>query len=98
MIYLTEPKNLTAGLWWAREIIGEPHHSKRGNWCLAQITGDSPFLIGRAVMYRDIEGNWLAAHPDLLVIRNPGKFEFGPRIDIPSDKDRVEYAPQEPSV
>ena len=94
MIYLTEPKDLTSGLWWARQVIGEPHLSKRGAWCIVQITGDSPFLSKRIVLYCTIEGRWVDLNGELGGFGNMDTLEYGPRIIVPGDKDRAEYAPR----
>jgi len=57
MIYLTEPSNLSAGLWWARQITGE-RDMGRSPWMIVQIRGVSPFLAARAVLSRYEPDEW----------------------------------------
>lgn len=94
MITLTEPQHLSAGLWWARQIIDAPHLGKRGAWCIVQITGDSPFLSKRIVLYCTSDGKWVELNGELGGIGNMDALEYGTRVEIPSDKDRAEYAPK----
>lgn len=95
MIYLTELSNLTEGLWWVREITGD-RDLGRGPWVIAQVDGKAPFLQFGVALGLDALGLWSypgrrpGEHPF-----NPSCWEFGSRIDIPSDKDRVEYAPRQ---
>lgn len=94
MIYLTEPKNLEAGLWWAREITGEKTRSL-GPWLIVQLTGVSPFF-SLSIEFVSGSEDWRypsdKRYPETV---NPNSWEFGPRIDIPGDKERVEYAPKQ---
>lgn len=102
MITLTEPQHLTAGLWWARRKPedGNPH----GPWLIAGLLGTAPFLVFYLVVAPDKEsGDW-TSQPNYTKHgrgNNPldlDKWEFGSRIDIPSDKDRAEYPPREAKV
>lgn len=99
MIYLTEPKDLTAGLWWARQIRAD-RSTGRDSWLIVEVAGGFPFLRARVVLRRYESNGWDRPKDDLGVIDDPSAWEFGPRIEVPSDKDRAEYAPrpaQEPA-
>lgn len=93
-IYLTEPKDLTAGLWWARQGKLDCDY-KKGAWSIAQVTGTFPFLRVCIVLYCRPSGEWVGPREELSYIENPADYEFGPRIDVPSNKDTVEWMPQE---
>ncbi len=102
MIYLTELANLTEGLYWARKLIGEEDLG-RSQWIIVCVLGVPPFLDGYVIAYRpdkmsaDVDEPWQMGYT-----RTEGRskrfwaseWEFGPRIDIPSEMDRVEFAPR----
>lgn len=98
MIYLTEPKDLTAGLWWARQKPETPNG--HGPWLIAGLLGTAPFLVFYLVVACNRNSEEWTSQPNFTQhgrANNPldlGKWEFGPRIDIPSGKDRAEYPPQ----
>lgn len=101
MIYLTEMANLTEGLYWARKLIGEQDLG-RSPWMIVCVVGAPPFLDGYVIAYRpdDIDGDepWRMGYSKVEARSRrfwASEWEFGPRIDIPSDKDRVEYPPQQ---
>lgn len=93
-IYLTEPKNLEAGLWWARRIRAD-RTTGRDAWFIAEVKGAVPFLSVRTVLYCTSDHRWVEPSSELGAITDTSALEFGPRIDIPSDKARAEYPPME---
>lgn len=93
-IYLTEPKHLEAGLWWARLEEDNRRDGKHGDWVIVQVTGVFPFLKARAAFYCRPNSEWIVPTDELGIIDNPNKWEFGPRVNVPSDKERAEYPPQ----
>lgn len=97
MIFLTELSDLSEGLWWARKITGEGDLG-REPWRIVEIYGSAPFLtmyelLAKYEVDRSGRMGWGVCHTRLDPI-NANEWEFGPRIDVPSDKDRVEYAPK----
>lgn len=98
MIYLTEPKDLTAGLWWARQKPGQGNNY--GPWLVVGLLGQAPFLVFYLVVAPNKENGEWTSQPNYTQhgrANNPldlDKWEFGPRLDIPSDKGRFEYPPQ----
>lgn len=92
-IYLTEPKKLTAGLWWARQITGD-RDLGRGPWCIIHVAGSVPFLKARAVLVHYEPNDWCEPERSAAaLVLNPNEWEFGPQIEILSDKDWAEWRP-----
>lgn len=69
-------------------------------WLIAGLLGTAPFLVFYLVVAPNKDGEW-TSQPNFTPhgrANNPldlTKWEFGPRIKIPSDKDRVEW-PEQP--
>lgn len=98
MIYLTELSNLTEGLYWARKITGEGDLGRSG-WMVVCVVGVPPFLDGYVVTYRADMPNaaddpWSSGRDRKYEGFRATEWEFGPRIDIPSDKERAEFSPK----
>lgn len=94
MIYLTEAKDLSAGLWWARQITGD-RDLGRGQWAIVEVAGKFPFLHARIVLYCYASQEWGVPNKELRAIDNPNSWEFGARVNVPGDKDRAEYPPRQ---
>lgn len=101
-VYLTELADLTEGLYWARRITGEAD-AGRGKWVIVCIVGVPPFLDGYTIAYQPdtAESNpdepWRMGYTksDRYDMRiRPSEWEFGPRIAIPAQNARTEYAPK----
>lgn len=104
MIYLTEPANLTEGLYWARRVLGEDGRG-RSKWMIVCVVGAPPFLDGYVIAYRpdpsDPDEPWRMGYKgDDRHFRRleAGEWQFGPRIDVPLDSGGVEYPPKPEKV
>lgn len=83
---LTPAKELSRGLWFARQVTGEEDLG-RGPWSIAVIMGDFPFLYGRAYFY---ENDSEERRVDRMLryegeIDNPNEWEFGEKIEFPTE-------------
>lgn len=85
---LTSKEELRRGVWFVRRITGEQDLG-RGPWTIAVIGGDFPFLFGRTYIYaEDLENTNMdrILRRENYDIYNPNEWEFGSRIEFPSEE------------
>jgi hypothetical protein len=88
---MTRPDELYAGVYWARRVVGENRA-----WAIVCIIGNQPFLDGFAFIVPDLNqliasdgGRYYARRYDPYETFEfrAGEWEFGPRIDPPTEND-----------
>lgn len=84
-VEITPKENLTPGFWFARQIMKQ-EESEHGPWCIATLSGVTPFLTGEVVVIdapTDVRLDYILRGK--MIITNPDLWEFGPRIEFPDD-------------
>ena len=85
-VRVTKREDLRQGLYWARQVkCGDGKLTK--GWQGVFIAGEPPFLYGYTVLFIGDDGYWYPTRSRDDISFRSDEWEFGPRIDVPSDKE-----------